>query len=140
MNSHFSYFSRKLTILIFSIDSNCIIKNHHKFHNIEILRNVFAKESKNGHEKQKQNLNIKGYGTKPNNKNKKERMRPYCLHKGLELFKSTKVIDMFWNIRGINLACYWAFDAKKSRNYAPKEILGLPIISIVTTPTSCIKK
>ena len=57
----------------------------------------------------KKKLNIKGYGTKPNNKNKKERMRPYSLHGGLELFKSTKVIDTFRNIRGINLACYWAF-------------------------------
>ena len=50
-----------------------------------------------------------GYGTKPNNKNKKERMRPYCQHGGLELFKSTKVIDTFRNIKGINHACYWAF-------------------------------
>ena len=47
-------------------------------------------------------------------------MRPYCLHRGLELFKSTKVIDMFQNIKDINLALYWAFDAKQSRNYAPK--------------------
>ena len=52
---------------------------------------------------------IQGYGTKPNNKNKKERMRPDCQHGGLELFKSTKVIDTFRNIKGINLACYWAF-------------------------------
>ena len=48
-------------------------------------------------------------------------MRPYYLRRGLELFKSTKVIDMFLNIRGINGACYWAFDAEKSRNYEPKE-------------------
>ena len=90
-HSHFFCFLvKKEKILTFNINSKCIIKNHHKFHNIEILRNVFTKESKNGHEKQKQNLNIKGYGTKPNNKNKKDRMRPYCLHRGLELFKSTK--------------------------------------------------
>ena len=90
-HSHFFCFLvKKEKILTFNINSKCIIKNHHKFHNIEILRNVFTKESKNGHEKQKQNLNIKGYGTKPNNSNKKDRMRPYCLHRGLELFKSTK--------------------------------------------------
>ena len=47
-------------------------------------------------------------------------MRPYCLHRGLELFKSTKVIDIFRNIKGIDLSRYWAFDAKQSRNYAPK--------------------
>ena len=47
-------------------------------------------------------------------------MRPYCLHRGLELFKSTKVIDIFRNIKGIDLSHYWAFDAKQSRNYAPK--------------------
>ena len=54
----------------------------------------------------------------------KERLRPYCPqtpHRGLDQFKSTKVINIFWNIKGINLARYWAFDAKQSRNYAPKE-------------------
>ena len=38
--------------------------------------------------------------------------------RGLTVY--TKVIDMFRNLKGINLACYWAFDAKKRRNYAPK--------------------
>ena len=58
LNSNFQYFSQEVTILTFNMDSKCIIKNHHKFHNIEIVRNAFTKESKNGHEKQKQILNI----------------------------------------------------------------------------------
>ena len=62
------------------------------------------------------------------------------------------------HVRGINLAFYWAFDAKKRQklctqskqirsikyknyyNARRKGILGLPIISTVTTLTSCFKK
>ena len=52
------------------------------------------KNKKNGHEKQKQNLNI--YKDMVPNPTIKIRKRERgCLHKGLELFKSTKVIDMF---------------------------------------------
>ena len=76
----------------------------------------------------------------------------------LNYSRAQKVIDMFWNIRGINLAFYWAFDAKKRQklctqskqirsikyknyyNARRKGILGLPIISTVTTLISCFKK
>ena len=76
----------------------------------------------------------------------------------LNYSRAQKVIDMFWNIRGINLAFYYAFDAKKRQklctqskkirsikyknyyNARRKGILGLPIISTVTTLTSCFKK
>ena len=43
------------------------------------------------------------------NKFKKSRKKDICVsRRGLDLFKTTKVTDMFWNIGGNNLELYWA--------------------------------